>query len=102
MSFPKSKATFLNLRLSLIVCCLLLAAGTVDALPCAQVKSQPDAWVAAKINALVTAARRAYEKEEAESAYEKVLDGITNTIRQCNLNDDDHSSPATGNFSTTS
>src|SRR5258708_6936473 len=80
---------FLNLRLSLIVCCLLLAAGTVDALPCAQVKSQPDAWVAAKINALVTAARRAYEKEEAESAYEKVLDGITNTIRQCKLNDDD-------------
>jgi hypothetical protein len=40
------------------------------------------------VDALVLAARRAYESDSALPAYEKVLDGISETIRQCKLSED--------------
>jgi hypothetical protein len=52
-------------------------------------KSRPDAWVTAKADALVRAARAAYENDEALPAYQGVLDRIANTIRQCKLSQDE-------------
>ena len=75
-------------RISVAVCIvagLLLAADAAYASRCEQLKARPDTWVAAKVDALVLSARRAYESDEALAAYERVLDGITNTMRQCNL-----------------
>jgi hypothetical protein len=53
------------------------------------VKSQPDAWVASRVDALVVAARGAYERDEAIPAYERVLGGITDTLRRCELSRDE-------------
>src|SRR5262249_9629621 len=47
----------------------------------ASLSKQPDQWVRAQVNALVKAARAAYEKDEAQHAYDRVLDGIVRTIR---------------------
>ncbi len=66
---------------------LVAAAGTAS--PCARLKTQPDAWVAARVDALVRAARGAYESDKAIPAYERVLDGIVDMIRQCRLTGDD-------------
>ena len=43
----------------------------------------------AKVDALVTAARAAYEKDEALEAYQRVLGNIANTLRQCRLSEDE-------------
>ena len=74
-----------SMSATLAVAGLLLLAHAAQAAPCPQVKARPDAWVAAKVDALVLAARRAYESDNALPAYERVLDGITSTIRQCKL-----------------
>jgi len=79
----------MNFRLGMIALCLLLVGNTASASPCARLKSQPDAWVAAKVNALVLAARAAYKKDEALPAYERVLDAIAGTIRRCKLSQDE-------------
>ena len=78
----------MNYRLSLIVFCLLLVANTASAAPCARVKSQPDAWVTQEVDALVRAARVAFEKEEALPAYNRVIKATADTLRQCKLSDD--------------
>jgi len=78
----------MSFRLSLIGFCLLLFGGTAYASPCATVKSRSDEWVTANIDALVRSARAAYEKDEALPAYERVLDGIANTLRRCKLSED--------------
>jgi hypothetical protein len=72
----------------LILATLLFGANGAPAAPCAQVKTQPDAWTTARINALVQAARNAFETDNALPVYEKVLDGIVVTIRECNLSGD--------------
>jgi len=64
---------------------LFLSASAISAVPCDQIKSQPDAWVTGRVNALVLTARRAYESDRALNAYERVLDGISRTVRQCRL-----------------
>ena len=69
--------------------CFVLGAGVANAAPCAQVRSRPDSWVTSKIDALVLSARRAYENEDALLRYERVLDGITGTIRDCGLRQDE-------------
>ncbi len=76
-------------RLSVIALCLLLVGNTASASPCAKLKSQPEAWITAKVNTLVLAARAAYKKDEALPAYNRVLDGIAGTIRQCKLSQDE-------------
>jgi hypothetical protein len=70
------------------VACLLLVSRAASAAPCARLKAQPDVWIATKVDSLVQAARRAYENDNALPAYDKVLDGITGTIRQCHLAED--------------
>jgi hypothetical protein len=78
----------MKLRPDLIVIWLLLCAAGVSAAPCAQVKANPDRWVTANVNALVSSARAAFEKEDAQTAYEAVLDRIANSIQRCRLTDD--------------
>jgi hypothetical protein len=88
----------MNIRSGALASCLLaaaagaatvLAAGHVaPAPPCAVVKARPEAWVAASVDALVRAARGAYEREEARPAYEKVLGGIGRTLGRCGLSTD--------------
>lgn len=82
----------MNFRLSLIVLSILLFGNiaTASPSPCARVKARPDAWVSAKVDALVLAARTAYEKDESQKAYERVLDGIAGTIKQCKLSEDEN------------
>jgi hypothetical protein len=76
--------------LSLLLFCLLLVCHTADAAPsCARVTSQPDVWVKAKVDALVQAARAAYEKDEALESYKRVLGRINDTLRQCKLAQDE-------------
>ena len=72
-------------RIGALVLCVLFAASDISAGPCDQIKSQPDAWVNGRVNAFVLAARRAYESDSAQTAYERVLDGITHTMEQCRL-----------------
>jgi len=72
----------------MIALCLLLAGNTVNASPCARLKTRTEAWVAARVDALVQTARGAYESDGALPAYERVLDGIAGTIRQCRLSAD--------------
>ncbi len=67
----------------------MLATNTVNASPCARLKVSADDWVAARVDALVQAARGAYENDRAIRSYERVLDGIAGTIRQCRLSDND-------------
>ncbi len=72
-------------RTGALVLCCLFAASAISAAPCDRIKSQRDAWVVGRVNALVLAARGAYENDRAQKAYERVLDGIALTIQQCRL-----------------
>src|SRR5947207_384615 len=76
-------------RLSAIAFSLLLLGGVASAAPCALVKSKPDAWVEAEVNALALAARAAYEKDEALENYKRVVGRIDGTIRQCRLSENE-------------
>lgn len=75
-------------RLGIIGFCLLLLASNAHASPCASLKSQPGAWVAANVDALVRAARAAYESDKALPAYERLLDEIVANLRRCKLSED--------------
>ncbi len=82
----------MSFRLGMILLCLLLAAQTAAAaaaVPCARVRAQPDAWVTTKVDVLVLAARAAYEDDDAQPAYERVVTGIAGTLRQCRLAQDE-------------
>ena len=76
------------LRTIVVVLCLLpvtAGASGIPAAPCDRIKSQRDPWVLGKVNALIRAAHAAYERDSAQTAYERQLDGITTTMRQCGL-----------------
>lgn len=75
----------MSLRLFIIVLWLFLIGNTAYASPCARLKSQPAAWVESKVNELVLAAHKAYERDEALPAYVKAVGEINDTIRQCQL-----------------
>jgi len=79
----------MSFRLILSVACLLVVGRVALAVPCARAKSQPDSWVTTKVNALVQAARTAYENDEAQPAYDRVIKGIAETLRQCKLSEDE-------------
>jgi hypothetical protein len=79
----------MSYRPGMLVFCLLLVANAASAAPCARVRARPDAWVATKIDALVGAARAAYEDDDALPAYERVLDEINGVLRRCGLSRDD-------------
>jgi hypothetical protein len=75
----------MKLRLSLIAFFLLLVGNVPCAAPCARSKPYTDAWVSAKVDAFVRAARAAYEHDEALPAYKKVLNSIAAAIRRRKL-----------------
>ena len=82
----------MTLRLCALASSLLVLGGYVaSASPstCARVKSRPEAWVAARVDALVVAAHAAYEDDEALPAYRKELGEIAGTIRRCQLSRDE-------------
>ena len=80
----------MNFRKSIILFCLLIFADTArGASPCRSVRSQPDAWVTERVDALVRTARAAYDDDDTIPAYERVLDGIAATLKQCKLSQDD-------------
>ena len=69
---------------------LALSSCAVYADSCAHVRDHSDAWVKTQIDVLVPAAHAAFDKDEATPAYEKVLGGITDTIRKCKLSQDEN------------
>lgn len=73
---------------SAIIALCMFVASTTNAAPCVRLKESTDAWVTARVDALVQAARKAYESDKALPAFQKVLDGIADTIRQCKLSED--------------
>ncbi|MDQ2922473.1 MAG: hypothetical protein M3R52_12790, partial [Acidobacteriota bacterium] len=79
----------MSFRLILSVVCLLVVGRVCLAVPCARAKSQPDSWFTTEVNALVQAARAAYEDDEAQPAYDRVIKGIADTLRQCKLSEDE-------------
>ena len=78
-----------SFRLILSVVWLLVIGRVVLAVPCALPKSQPDSWVTTKVNVLVQAARAAYEDDVRQPAYDRVIKGIADTLRQCKLSEDE-------------
>ncbi len=82
----------MSLRLYALALPLLVIGGVVasaSSSTCADVKSQPEAWVASRVDALVGAAHAAYEDDEALPAYQGVLGEIAGTIRRCELTRDE-------------
>lgn len=87
------KVHIVRLRLGLrvpavVAACVLATVSVAQGATCSRVKTKPDAWVASRVDALVLAARRAYESDRAIPAYSRVLDGITGTIKRCKLSED--------------
>jgi len=76
-----------GLRASAILFWFSIIVSNLSAAPCSRTNSQQDAWVAQRVDALVRAARAAYENDKAQPAYERVLDDIATTIKQCRLSD---------------
>jgi len=68
--------------------CLLLVSGFAYTYPRERLQPDRDAWVKAKIDALVRAARAAYEDDDAQPAYNRVLRQIAATIRRRRLAED--------------
>jgi len=75
--------------MALTMCAAAQGQTTKFASNCEHITAQPDAWVAGRVDALVLAARRAYESDSALPAYERTLDGITRTLRECSLTKSD-------------
>ncbi len=80
---------FISFRLSMIVFCVLLVGDTPHASHRARLESSADDWVRAKVDALVLAARAAYENDEALATYKRVLGSIATTIRRRKLSEDE-------------
>lgn len=78
----------MRLRLAAILLCLITVGEFHHVSPSARLKFDADAWVREKVNALVFAARAAYESDDALPAYRKVLNSIVITIRLRKLGDD--------------
>jgi hypothetical protein len=75
----------MTFRCSLILFCFLILARTAAAAAplCDPIKSHPDMWVTERVDALVRTARAAFDDDKGVPAYQKVLDGITATLKQC-------------------
>jgi hypothetical protein len=84
-SLPLRFANAFWSAIAALVLCLVLPAVVTAATPCAQIKAQPDAWLRGRVNALVVAARAWYEREKAQPAYERTIDGIANEVEKCRL-----------------
>lgn len=56
---------------------------------CERLLTKPDAWVTARTDAFVLAARRAYNSDDALDAYEKLLSRIAGDLRRCKVMNDE-------------
>jgi hypothetical protein len=79
----------MTLRLGMIACCLLLVGNTPCAAPSPPVKPDPDAWVKRKVDALVRAARAAFDTDDPPPAYVKALNSMAAAIRRRTLAGDE-------------
>ncbi|HJQ30885.1 MAG TPA: hypothetical protein VJ866_01825 [Pyrinomonadaceae bacterium] len=61
------------------------AAGRAAASQCTSARARPEAWVASSVDALVRAARGAYESDEGEAVYNRVLGRVARTLGRCGL-----------------
>jgi hypothetical protein len=52
---------------------------------CARVRARPEVWVASSVDALVRAARGAYESDEGEAVYNRLLGRVAGTLGRCGL-----------------
>ena len=78
----------MTFRLSTILLCLILIGEAPHASPSARLAFNPDVWVRSKVDALVLAARAAYEDDDALPGYQKVLKSIARTIARRKLSQD--------------
>ena len=78
----------MSARLCTIAFCFLLVGGLSHTYPRAQSQPDPDTWVRAKVDALVRAARAAYENDDALPAYERLLHSLAATVRRRKLAED--------------
>lgn len=79
----------MRFRLSTILFCLILVAGSPHASPSVRAKFDLDAWVRTRVDNLVATARAAFDDEDALPAYHKVLETITREISRRRLAQDD-------------
>jgi len=71
----------------LLVFVSLFASDSITAAPCARIITQQDAWLGIKVNSLIHAARALYESENAQRAYDRVVDEIAGAMKRCHLTD---------------
>jgi len=74
--------------MSALFLCGLLSVSNVSAATCKPIKSLPDEWVRTRVNLFVRAARNLYDDDKNEKSYQKILDDIADTIKQCGLAQD--------------
>jgi hypothetical protein len=92
MNANRCQKTLSSCLRTVVVLCLLPGATGASGIPaasCDRIKAQKDTWVLGRVNALILAARAAYERDSAQTAYERQLDSITATMRQCGLAQED-------------
>src|SRR2546423_7457008 len=71
----------MSARLCTIAFCFLLVGGLSHTYPRARSQPDPDTWVRAKVDALVRAARAAYENDDALRAYERLFHSFAAPVR---------------------
>ena len=79
----------MSFRLSKILLCLILVGESLHTSPSSRIKFDPDAWVRARVDALVVAARAAYQDDDKLAGYQRVLNSIARTLRQRRLSQDE-------------
>ena len=79
----------LRFRLSTIFLCLILVAESPHASPSKRSRFDSNAWARARIDALVSTARAAFDDDEQLPAFHKVLDSITREIQLYRLSEDE-------------
>lgn len=76
-----------TLQAILLIAFICLVVSPVPATPCARTEAQEGVWVTTKVDALVRKARALYESENAQTAYDRVVDDIAATMKRCRLMD---------------
>lgn len=57
-------------------------------MPCARTPKQKDLWVTQRVNALVRAARSAYQNDLTRPRHDRVVGEIAGTLKRCRFSDD--------------
>jgi hypothetical protein len=70
-----------------------LANAPARAAPCPRTPQQSTAWVNRAVEELVQSAYAAYQTESAQARYQRVVDGLADTIQRCRLAGDAGLSP---------